>query len=82
MKYLIQQVATVVKDDSSATNFTAVDTKNDLQSAVIKWHQVSAALWNEPTVQDATICILDENLDKVNGYSEHIHHDVEPTTEE
>ena len=78
MKYLIQQVATV----NGKTNFTEVEQKNDLKSAIIRYHQTSAALWNEASVSDATITILDENLDKVNGYSEHIHHDVEPTTEE
>ena len=50
-----------------------------LAAAKISFHQLCAALWNEPSVGSATVEIVDENLDAVLGYREHITHPAEPT---
>ena len=49
----------------------------NIQSAKIVFHQLCAALWNEPTVGSATVAIIDENLDSVYNYKELITHPIE-----
>lgn len=54
----------------------AISTEHDnLQSAIISYHNACTAHWNASDVLDATIAIIDENLDCVVGYKEHVHHD-------
>lgn len=50
-------------------------------SAKITYHQLCAALWNEPSVGSATVEIVDENLDAVLGYKELITHPKESSNE-
>lgn len=65
-------------------NFAIVSEHGDIQSAIVQFHDQCKIHWNAPDVLDATIAILDENLDTYQGsrYKEHIHHDAEETTEE
>ena len=52
-----------------------------IEAAKIAWHQFSAALWNDPSAEKATIKIVDEQLDCAEGYREFIHHEKEQTNE-
>lgn len=55
----------------------------DLEKAKINYAQLWATLMNAPDVVTASIMIVDENLDNVEGYKEFISHpvvkSVEPT---
>ena len=51
-----------------------------LAAAKISYHNLCAALWNEPSVISATVKIVDENLDAAEGYREHITHPAEPAS--
>ena len=55
----------------------------DLEKAKINYAQLWATLMNAPDVVTASIMIVDENLDNVEGYKEYISHTVveEPTEE-
>lgn len=77
MKYSVVKVVN--------SNFAIVSEHGDLQSALVKYHDTCKIHWNAPDVLEATIAIVDENLDTVPGYKEHIHHDApepQPQTEE
>ena len=49
----------------------------DLEKAKVNFHQLCTSLWNATDVVTAYAMIADENLDKVEGYGEYIHHEVE-----
>lgn len=54
----------------------------DLNSARMSWHAYCRTYINTPEVLDATVSIVDSNLDRVKNFTEVIHHDppkVEPT---
>lgn len=51
----------------------------DIASAKVSYHNLCAALWNEASVASATVQIVDENLDAVEGCREFIHHSATPT---
>lgn len=78
MKYAVQQCVN--------GNFSTVsEHDDDLQGALVKFHQTAANLWNAPDVLKANIRIVDENQNTVMGKSEDIGHDEpapEPTPEE
>ena len=44
----------------------------DVNVAKVSFHNLCAALWNEPTVSTACVMIADENLDAVQGYKEFV----------
>lgn len=48
----------------------------NLAGAKTQFHSLCTALWNEPTVLNAYVMIVDEQLDCVEGYKEFIHHDA------
>lgn len=50
-----------------------------VQSARISFHQLCAALWNDPSTEKTMVMIADENLDAVEGIKEFIHHETERT---
>lgn len=50
----------------------------DLTSAKIQFHGLCQTLWNAPDVLSATVKIVDENLDCVEGYKEFITHEPQP----
>lgn len=47
---------------------------NELQVAKTQFHGLCQTLWNAPDVRTATVKIVDENLDAVEGYTEFIYH--------
>ena len=51
----------------------------DIKNAKIAFHQLCAALWNDPNTTKAMVKIMDENLDNAEGYREFIHHETEQT---
>lgn len=69
MKYAIIQV--------SNGNYSVVaEGITAISSAKTQWHNLCAALWNEPSVITACAEIVDENLDAVDGCREFISHPV------
>ena len=63
------------------TNFAVHGEYPTIEAAKIDFHQFSAALWNDPSTEKATIKIVDEQLDCAEGYREFIHHETEQTNE-
>lgn len=52
-----------------------------ITSAKIAFHQLCAALWNDPNTTKATVKIMDEQLDCAEGYREAINKVPEATNE-
>lgn len=48
---------------------------NNLEGAIVKFHQESANLWNSKDVEMAQLKIVDEFLNTVQGMSETIKHE-------
>lgn len=55
---------------------------SDLNSAKTNFHGLCQTLWNAPGVLTAKVVLVDEQLNRVEGYGEYIHHDPEPEPEE
>ena len=53
----------------------------EVSSAKTTFHGLCQMLWNAPDVITATVKIVDENLDNVEGYRDFITHPVEETEE-
>ena len=49
--------------------------ENNLEGAIVRFHQVCANLWNSQDVASANVRIIDENQNTVMGKSEDIGHD-------
>ena len=49
----------------------------DVSKAKVNFHALCQTLWNANDVISAEVAIIDENLDIVEGYKEHIFHAVE-----
>lgn len=47
---------------------------DDLHGAIGNFHAVCQTLWNEKTVEKATVKIVDENLTAIPGYADYIKH--------
>ena len=47
----------------------------DINQAQTQFHGLCHTLGNAPDVIDATVKVVDEKLDRVEGYQEFIHHD-------
>lgn len=58
-------------------NFT-IDSEwvDNLQGAIVKYHDVCKTLWNGQDVQTATVMIIDQQGDNVPGYKEFITHNI------
>lgn len=54
---------------------------DDFQAAIVNFHNICAAFWNEPNVITAKVEVVDQSLNVVDGKSEFISH-VEPEPEE
>ena len=67
MKYTVTKVVN--------GNYAIVSEHSTAQAAIVAFHDQCKIHWNAPDVLDATIAILDENLDAYNGYKEHIMHE-------
>ena len=55
---------------------TVAEFEDNLQGALVKFHQTAANLWNAPDVLRANLRIVDENQNTVMGKSEDIGHDA------
>lgn len=54
---------------------------NNLEGAIVRFHQVCANLWNAQDVRSANVRIVDENLNTVMNMQESIGHDAESEEE-
>lgn len=54
----------------------------DIDKAKVSFHKWCQTYWNAKDVISATVMIADENLDAVEGYKEHITHEVVESEEE
>lgn len=54
------------------TNFAVHGEYPTIEAAKIAFHQLCAALWNDPNTTKATVKIVDEQLDCADGYRESI----------
>ena len=70
MKYSIVKVIN--------SNFAIHAETDNLDSAKVNFHGLCQTLWNAPDVLSATVKIMDENLDCVEGYKEFITHEPQP----
>lgn len=70
MKYAIVKVI-------NGSFFIHAEGMTDLNAAKVAFHGLCQTLWNAQDVEDAMVAIFDENLDVVERYKEHIHHDAE-----
>lgn len=59
-------------------NFAIHAETDNLDSAKTNFHGLCQTLWNAPDVLSATVKIVDENLDCVEGYKEFITHQPQP----
>lgn len=59
-----------------ADGFTTVE------QAKVSYHGLCQVLWNAPDVLTASVAIVDEQMDTVEGYKEFIHHEPAPTPDE
>jgi len=48
-------------------NFSVVSEHSDVNAGIVRFHQVSASLWNAPDVITARLNLVDENLYVVDG---------------
>jgi len=59
-------------------NYSIVAEYDDnLEGAIVRFHQVCANLWNTQDVRKAQVKIVDEYLETVMGKSENIGHDTD-----
>lgn len=66
---------------SSNGNVTIPNEYDDLEKAIVGWHQTCAAFWNAHDVIDGIVqLVYSADLAAVTGYTERIHH--EPVVEE
>ena len=70
MKYAILKVI-------NGNYFVHAEGITDLTSAKTQFHGLCQTLWSAPDVITATVKIVDEELNYVDGYKEFIHHDAE-----
>jgi len=79
MNYAVQQCS----DGNFVTVAEFPKTQEDnLEKAIVKWHQVCAALWNDKATIKAVCRIVDENLNVVMNKTEEIGHKVPAQTTE
>lgn len=72
MKYAIIKVI-------NGNYFVHAEGITDINVAKASFHGLCQSLWNAPDVVTATVKIVDENLDCVEGYRDFIHHEQEQT---
>jgi hypothetical protein len=72
MKYAVVKVI-------NGNYFVHAEGFTDITKAIINFHGLCQTLWNADDVETASVMIVDENLDCVNGYKEFISHvEVQP----
>lgn len=75
MKYAIITV-------SNGTYKVEAEGIKTIEAGKVAFHGKCQVFWNAPDVIDGTVMLADENLDAVEGYKEHIHHESAQTTED
>lgn len=53
-----------------------------VEAAKVSYHGLCQTLWNASDVLTASVAIVDEQMDTVEGYKEFIHHDPMPVEPE
>jgi len=53
-----------------------------VEAAKVSYHGLCQTLWNAPDVITASVAIVDEQMDTVEGYKEFIHHEPMPVEPE
>lgn len=53
-----------------------------VEAAKVSYHGLCQTLWNAQDVLTASVAIVDEQMDIVEGYKEYIHHDAVPVEPE
>lgn len=71
MKYALNQV-------SNGSFSVVAEYGDNKQAGFVGYHDRCRILWNAPDVVKATVALVDENLDVVEGKREYIYHEVEP----
>lgn len=67
---------------SSNGNVSVAKEYNDLEKAIVGFHQTCAAFWNAPDVIDGIVeLVYSADLNVVSGYKEHISHPQEEAEE-
>ncbi len=65
---------------------TVVAESESFKTAVMEWHRISRALWNEDSIISGYIAIVDSSLNEVSitgfKYKEFIYHEAPETNEE
>ena len=74
MKYAIIKVI-------NGNYFVHAEGITDLSAAKTQFHGLCQTLWNAPDVLSATVMIVNEQLNCVEGYRESIHHEATPEAE-
>ena len=69
MKYAVIKVI-------NGTYFIHAEGFATVEAAKVSYHGLCQALWNAPDVLTASVAIVDEQMDTVEGYKEFIHHDA------
>ena len=69
----------VVQNSNSNMSISS-EWDNNPQGAMTAFHNLCAALWNDAGAVQATVKIMDEQLDCYNGKSELIEHDAKKST--
>ena len=59
-------------------NFLIRSEWSDPTAAIKAFHNLAAALWNDASLSEGYISILDSQLDTYQGYKERIAHEVQP----
>lgn len=72
----------IIQANAGSSFLVAREPGADLEKAKLQYHQLAAALINDSGKVDATIKLVDENLDAVDTkYQERINHEAKNTEE-
>ena len=75
MKYAVIKVI-------NGTYFIHAEGFATVEAAKVSYHGLCQTLWNAQDVLTASVAIVDEQMDAVEGYKEFIHHDPMPVEPE
>ena len=75
MKYAVIKVI-------NGTYFIHAEGFQTVEAAKVSYHGLCQTLWNAQDVLTASVAIVDEQMDVVEGYKEFIHHEPMPVEPE
>lgn len=67
---------------SNGSYFVQAEGITDLANAKTQFHGICQSLWNAKDVVTASVAIVNEQLNIVDGYKEFIYHDPQPVEPE